>query len=155
MIRKLSGLLAGLLITTIAMAGASSSYLISKIYGTVFQNTTYTPGSNVYIALGTGTITSQACTGEVGTGVGYVRVAVTTTSGSWPISVMSGSVSNGAAIAFGTPTGSWGTVNQFCIYDASTSGNLLISASLTTSQAIQNGQAQPTFAIGALSWTVN
>ena len=166
MFRKITSLLTGaalalLLCVSIAPpaeAGASSAYLIGKLYGNVFQNAAYTPPATVYVALGTGSFSAQSCTSEVTTsGTNNARVAVTANTSNWVTNNPSGSISNGSAIVFasGGVTGSWGTVNQFCIYDASTGGNLLISAQLTTSQAINNGQAGPTFAIGALTWTIN
>jgi hypothetical protein len=57
-------------------------------------------------------------------GNNYSRVA---TSGDW--NAASGSapstITNGSALAFSTPGGSWGTVIAWGIYDASSAGNLL------------------------------
>lgn len=60
--------------------------------------------------------------------------------------------SNVGAITFPTPSGSanWGTVVAFGILDASSGGNLLYWASLTTSKAVTQGDGAPSFLAGAL-----
>jgi hypothetical protein len=153
LIRHLCLALAGLLVIQGgALAQSSSAYLVGKFYGVALQGTSFTPPTTVYIALATGAFTAQACTTEV-TGGSYARVAVTSNTSNW--TQASGSISNNVAITFPAPTANWGTVNQFCIYDALNGGNLLLSAPLNISQAINSGQAAPTFAIGALAWTIN
>jgi hypothetical protein len=158
LIRKFSAAFAVLLAFAIgfmpqtSQAGAASSYLIGKFYGTTLQGTAFTPPATVYVALATGTFTAQACTSEV-SGGSYARVAVTANTSNW--TVASGVVSNAATITFPAPTASWGTVNQFCVYDAATGGNLLISAQLTTAQTISSGQSSPSFAAAALTWTIS
>ena len=62
-----------------------------------------------------------------------------------------GTTSNNAAVTFPAPTANWGSVSYFGIYDASTAGNLLFCAALTTAKTINNGDAAPSFAIGALT----
>ena len=51
----------------------------------------------------------------------------------------SGTASNDAAVEFNAATGSWGTVSHFGIFDALTSGNLLIHGALTASKVIETG----------------
>ena len=132
--RKLGLALVAFFVIQIAVAQSSSSYLIGKFYGVALQGTSYTPPATVYVALATGTFTPQACTTEVSGGA-YARVAITSNTSNWTVS--SGSISNNVAITFPAPTANWGTVNQFCFYDASTGGNLLVSAQLNISQAIK------------------
>jgi len=78
--------------------------------------------------------------GETGGGTevsggSYVRTAVTfTVSGTAPTTA-----SNSAAVEFPTATGSWGTIVAAGIFDASTSGNLLAFANLTTSKTVDSG----------------
>jgi len=104
MFRKITSLLTGaalalLLCVSIAPpaeAGASSAYLIGKLYGNVFQNAAYTPPATVYVALGTGSFSAQSCTSEVTTsGTNYARVAVTANTTNWVTNNPSGSISNG------------------------------------------------------------
>ena len=65
----------------------------------------------------------------------YARTAVTfTVSGTAPTTA-----SNSAAVEFAAATASWGTVVAAGIFDASTSGNLLAFANLTTSKTVDSG----------------
>jgi hypothetical protein len=78
-----------------------------------------------------------AAPGETGggtevSGTGYVRQSVAfTTSGN--------TTSNNAAVEFPTAGASWGTVTHVGVFDASTSGNLMAYAALTTSKTIDSG----------------
>jgi len=133
------------------MAGSKSNYLENAILDHVLGGGDYTRPATVYVALFTDSNTqTQRDAGTVTevSGSAYARVAVTNNSTNWP-AASSGSKSNGTAITFPTPTGSWGTVTAFGIYDASTTGNLLYHADLTASQAVASGNTV-SFAVGAL-----
>jgi len=81
-------------------------------------------------------------------GNGYARVATGTIS----ISGTSTTATNSAAIEFAAASGgNWGTVTHAAIFDASTSGNMLAWAALTTSRTINDGDV---FRIPAGSLTV-
>lgn len=68
-------------------------------------------------------------------GGSYARQAVTfTVSGTAPTQA-----ANSAAVEFPTASASWGTVVAAAIFDASTSGNLIAFADLTTSKTIDSG----------------
>jgi hypothetical protein len=118
----------------------------------------------VFVALATTSGSAAACGTEV-TGGAYARVSVTSSLANWAgtqgatttvaSSGTSGQTSNNATITFPAPTANWGTVVEFCMFDASSGGNLLWRAALTTSKTINNGDAAPSFAISALTWTVN
>lgn len=78
-----------------------------------------------------------AAPGEAGGGTevagnAYVREAVTFT-------VSGNTASNDAAIEWPTATGSWGTVTHVAVFDASTSGNMLVYATLTAAKTISTG----------------
>lgn len=82
------------------------------------------------------------------TGNGYARVATGTIS----ISGTSTTATNAAAIEFAAASGgNWGTITYAAIFDASTSGNMLAWAALTTSRTINDGDV---FRIPAGSLTV-
>jgi hypothetical protein len=82
------------------------------------------------------------------TGNAYARVATGTISGSGTATTFS----NAAAIEFAAASGgNWGTVGWAGIFDASTSGNLLAWAPLTTSRVINDGDV---FRIPATSLTI-
>jgi hypothetical protein len=83
------------------------------------------------------------------TGNAYARVATGTisVSGTSPTTA-----TNSAAIEFAAASGgNWGTVTHAAIFDASTSGNMLAWAALTTSRTINDGDV---FRIPASSLTV-
>lgn len=78
-----------------------------------------------------------AAPGEAGggteiSGSAYARQAVTFT-------VSGNLATNNAAIEFPTATGTWGTVTHVAVFDAGTSGNMLVYASLTSSKTIASG----------------
>jgi hypothetical protein len=82
------------------------------------------------------------------TGNAYARVATGTISGSGTATTFS----NAAAIEFAAASGgNWGTVGWAAIFDASTGGNLLAWAPLTTSRVINDGDV---FRIPATSLTI-
>ncbi len=69
-------------------------------------------------------------------GSGYTRVATGTISGSGTATTFT----NAAAIEFGAASGgNWGTIGWAAIFDASTSGNMIAWAPLTTAKAINDG----------------
>jgi hypothetical protein len=136
------------------MAGSKSNYLENAILDHVLGGGDYTRPATVYVALFTDTNTqTQRDAGTVTevSGSAYARVAVTNNSTNWP-AASSGSKSNGTAITFPTPTGSWGTVTAFGLCDASTAGNLLYHGDLTASQTVASGNAV-VFDVGALVLT--
>lgn len=147
-----------------AEAGAMSNYLVNKDIDYILRAQTFTAPTTAYIGLATTTGSAAACGTEVATG-SYARVAVTSSLANWAgtqsagsttaSSGTSGQTSNNAAITFPAPTANWGTITSFCMFDASTSGNLLLQAALTTSKTVNNGDAAPSFAIAALTWTIS
>jgi len=117
------------------MAGSYSDYLEDKILKHVFTNTAYTSPSAVYVALFTVAPDDTGGGTEVSTsGTAYVRKAAT-----FSVSGTATTASNSAVVEFDTATASWGTIVAFGIYDASSAGNLLCWADLTTSRAIDSG----------------
>jgi hypothetical protein len=63
-------------------------------------------------------------------------------------------MSNDGAITFPTATGNWGTVTHFGIFDASTSGNLLVWGALAVSKVVNTGDTA-SFATGELDLTLD
>lgn len=131
------------------MAGLST-YAQQKILEHTVGKTSWTMPTNVYVALYTAT-PSDAGGGTEVSGGSYARKQ--TVASDW--GTASGTtISNAATITFVTPTGSWGTASHFGIFDASTAGNLLGWAALTTPQAIGSGNTV-SFAVGALVITLD
>ena len=140
---------------------ALSDYLENKIIDWLLRGQTFTPPATVYVGLLT-VAPSDAGGGTEVTGGSYTRVAVASSLANWAGSQSAGSTtassgtggttSNNAAVTFPAPTANWGTVVAFGVYDAPSAGKLLFYASLTTSKTINNGDAAPSFAAGALTF---
>ena len=108
-----------------------TNFLETEILDHVFAGAAYTAPSTLYLGLFT------SAPGETGggtelSGSAYVRKAIAfTTSGD--------TTSNNAAVEFPTATGSWGTVTHIGVFDALTSGNLMVYATLTASKTVASG----------------
>lgn len=146
-----------------AAAGSFTDYLENKLADHLFRTTTYSAPATAYVGLLTASCSDSSAGTEV-SGGSYARVAVTKGDAQWKgthgsatgdSSGTGGTISNAAAITFPSPTGNWGSVTHFAIYDASTSGNQLVCAALTASKTINNGDAAPSFAIDALTVQVD
>lgn len=110
-----------------------------------------TRAATVYAAL----FTAAPGGGSAGTevsGGSYARVAITNNATNWPAAT-NGLKSNGATITFPTATADWGTVVTVGIFDASSGGNLLMTATLSPSQAVPTG-VTVSFAVGELDLTM-
>jgi len=99
----------------------------------LFTTTSVTRPTAWYIALFTSNPAEDASGTEVSTsGTAYARQSATFT-------VSGNEATNSAAIEFPTATASYGTVSHVGVFDASTGGNLIAYAALTTSKAIDTG----------------
>lgn len=108
-----------------------SNYLETKVLDHVFGATAYTAPATLYIGLYTATPNDAGGGTEV-SGTGYARQsAAFTTSGD--------TTSNTSAIEFPTAGSNWGTVTHVGVFDASTSGNLLVYGTLATSKLVESG----------------
>ena len=109
-----------------------SNYLETEILDHVFAGAAYTAPSTKYLALFTAVADGEAGSVTELNGSAYTRKAVAfTTSGN--------TTSNNAAVEFPTATGSWGTVTHVGVYDASSGGNLMAYATLSSSKTIDTG----------------
>ena len=108
-----------------------TNFLETEILDHVFAGAAYTAPTTKYIGLFT------AAPGETGGGTevsgnAYARQSMAfATSGD--------TTSNNAAVEFPTATGSWGTITHVGIFDAATSGNLMVYATLTASKTVASG----------------
>ena len=110
-----------------------SNYLEDAVLNHVFTNTALTSPTTVYVSLHTANPAEDASGAEVSTsGTGYARQSAT-------FSVTSGTATTTAAVEYPTATASYGTVTHVGVWDASTAGNMLAYAALTTSKAISSG----------------
>lgn len=108
-----------------------SDYLETKVLDHVFGGTAYTAPATLYVALFTAAPSDSGGGTEVSGGA-YARQTIAfTTSGD--------TTSNTTAVEFPTATANYGTVTHVGIYDASTAGNLMAWAALTSSKTIETG----------------
>ena len=110
-----------------------SNYLETEILDHVFSGNAYTAPSTLYLSLHTANPDEDGSGTEVSTsGTAYARATITfTTSGN--------TASNDSAVEFATATANFGTVTHVGVWDASTAGNLLCYASLSSSKTIETG----------------
>jgi hypothetical protein len=141
-----------------------SDYLENKLTDFLFRGQSFSAPATMYIALFTAAPSDSGGGTEV-SGGSYARVAVTGSLANWAGTQSAGSTtassgtggqtSNNNAITFPAPTGNWGSCGWFGIFDASSSGNLLFWAALTVAKTVNNGDAAPSFAAGALTNTLD
>lgn len=140
---------------------AMSDYLENKLVDHLFRAQTLSAPVTLYIGLLTAAPSDSGGGTEV-SGNNYSRVAVTSSLANWAGTQSAGSTtassgtggqtSNNAAITFPTPSGTWGTVSHFGIYDASSGGNLLFHGSLSVAKTINQGDTV-SFPAGSLTVT--
>ena len=109
-----------------------SNFLETEILDHVFAGAAYTAPTTKYLALFTAVADGEAGSVTEVTGGGYARQTVAfTTSGN--------TTSNNAAVEFPTATANYGTVTHVGVYDASSSGNLMAYAALSSNKTIETG----------------
>lgn len=149
---------------TTVNASAMSNYAQNKYIDWFFRAQTFTPPATMYVGLDTTAGSAAACGTEV-SGGSYARVAVSSSEANWAGTQSAGSTtastgtsgqtSNNGTITFPSPTSSWGSIVGFCVFDASSGGNMLFYASLTTTKTVNGGDAAPSFAVSALTYTIS
>jgi hypothetical protein len=124
-----------------------SDYTENLVLTWLFTNSTATRPTAWYVGLFTAAPSDTGGGTEV-TGNAYARVVTGTISGTGTATTFS----NAAAIEFAAASGgNWGTIGWAGVFDASTGGNLLAWAPLTTSRVINDGDV---FRIPATSLTI-
>lgn len=108
-----------------------SNYLETKVLDHVFGGTAYTAPATLYLGLFTSNPNEDGSGTEV-SGGGYARQSVAFT-------ISGNTASNTAAVEYPTATANYGTVTHVGIYDASSAGNLIAYAALTSAKAIETG----------------
>ena len=111
---------------------AVSDYLELEILDHILGTGAYTMPSNVYVGLANASFNDDASGSEL-SGNGYTRKVAAFSAAS------GGTTSNSGAIEFPAATGSWGSVSHFGIFDASSSGNLLIHGAFSAAKTIASG----------------
>lgn len=108
-----------------------SNYLETALLNHAFRGTPFTQPAGLYLALFT------AAPGDAGGGMevsggGYARQSV---SGS----VSGNTFSLAANVDFPPATGSWGAISHVGVFDAASSGNLLVWGALSVPRTIADG----------------
>lgn len=143
---------------------ALSNYLENKLIDQIFRGQAYTFPTTTYVGLFTSAPSDTGGGTEV-SGGSYARVAVASSLANWAgtqaaasttaSSGTSGTTSNNIGVTFPEPTAAWGVVTHVGIFDATSSGNLLIYGALTIPKTINNGDSAPTFQASALSFQID
>ena len=118
------------------MAGFTT-FLQQELLDHIGGNGAYT-APTPYVGLYTAA-PSDAGGGTEVTGGSYARQAVATGASSGWDAASGGATQNTAMVTFPTATANWGTVTHVGLFDAITSGNLLMHGALSASQTINNG----------------
>jgi hypothetical protein len=127
-----------------------SDYLEGQIRAHMFRTATFTKPTVIAISLHT------ADPGETGTnevsGGAYARVTRNPLDANWTAaSATDGLTDNAAALTFPAPVGAnWGVITHFGVWDAAVAGNYLCRGPITPNKTVNDGDAAPSFAIGAL-----
>ena len=109
-----------------------TNFLETEILDHVFAGAAYTAPGTKYLALFTALADGEAGSVTEVSGGGYARQSVAfTTSGN--------TTSNNAAVEYPTATANYGTVTHVGVYDASSSGNLMAYAALSSNKTIETG----------------
>lgn len=103
----------------------------TRVLTWVFTSSSATRPTAWYVALFTTNPAEDASGTEV-SGGGYARQSATFT-------VSGNTASNSGAIEYPTATAGYGTVSHVGVFDASSGGNLIAYAALTTSKTIDTG----------------
>jgi len=110
---------------------AMSDFLENEILDHVLGTGSYTMPT-AYVGLSTGSFGDDNSGTEL-SGSAYTRKTIAFAAAS------SASAATNATVTFPTATGSWGAVSHWGIFDASTSGNLLIHGAFAAAKTIGNG----------------
>ena len=143
---------------------ALSNFLENKLIDQLFRGQAFTFPSTVYVGLYTAAPSDTGGGTEV-SGGSYARVSVSASLANWAgtqsagstsaSSGTSGTTSNNIAITFPEPTATWGVITHVGIFDAASSGNLLIHGALTIPKTVNNGDSAPTFQASALAFQLD
>lgn len=149
---------------------ALSNYLENKIIDALLRGQAFSFPTSVYVGLFT-VAPSDAGGGTEVSGGGYARKIATADGAAGPMDLTdwkstqndnlastgtTGQSTNSGAITFPAPSGAnWGSIVAFGVFDAPTGGNLLFYGNLGTPKTVNDGDAAPSFAAGALTFQID
>ena len=108
---------------------AFTDYFANKILNLFLGSAAYSPPATYYLAAFTAAPTDSGGGTEVSGGA-YARVALTNNTTVFPTTTTQ-EKNLGSSASFPEATSNWGTVNAVGLYDASSSGNLIMWAAIT------------------------
>lgn len=117
---------------------SKSNYLENEILDHVLGGGDYVRPATVYIALSTADPTEDGSGLTEPSGNNYSRLSVTNNATNFPAASGSNKA-NGVDFTFATPSGTWGLITHFAVFDAASAGNMLYYAALTTPKTINSG----------------
>lgn len=149
---------------TLGQTGGCTDYLANKLIDLIFRAQAYSFPGTLYHGMFTAAPSNAGGGTEVGGGVGYARATLTadltdisgtqsagSTTGS---SGTAGRISNNVAITHPAPSGSWGTCGWGAMFDAASSGNMLLWRALSATLTIGSGSPAPTYIANAFGITI-
>lgn len=135
----------------VVWASGKSQYYASKLLNQVFNATAYTFPTSHFYALSTGTLsaTSTGSAMSEATYTGYGRVSVTVNTSDYSTSAGGSSITNSVAVTFAANGGTAQAVTGVAICDATTAGNVIYWATITSTTI--NGGDTPQINASALT----
>lgn len=135
---------------------SASDFTENMIVEAYFRGGSWTPPTNIYVALCTAA-TTDADTGSTITevsGGSYARVQIDPGSSNWTAtSGTDGITGNASTLTYPIATADWGDVSHIALCDASSGGNLLFHGALSATRTVSNGDVV-SFNAGSLAVTV-
>jgi len=133
------------------MAGSFSDFWEDEVLDHLFMKGSYTMPTNLWVGLSTADPLDDNSGQAEPSGGSYARVS---TAGSDWDAASGGATANTTTIEFPENTASWGIVTHFCIWDASTAGNMVAHGDLDASRDLTSTGITPRFAVGELDITL-
>lgn len=144
---------------------ALTNYLESELIDHLFRARAYSAPAHLYIALHTEDPGETGAAGEVSTSdTNYARKVYDPGYANWEgtggettdvdSAGAGGATQNRNVITFNTPSGAWGLVSHFSVWDAETEGHCLFKGQLSASKTINGSDPAPYFAAGDLDFTL-
>lgn len=128
---------------------ALSNEILDHVLGRVAMALNVDP---IYLGLSTSTPTNTGGNVTEPSGNNYSRVSVTNNATEFP-NASAGAKANANLIPFATASGSWGTVTHWVLFNAASSGTVLMSGALSASKTPGSGDTLK-FQTGALTVTL-
>ena len=110
-----------------------SEIITNSLLNYIFRGETYIPPENIYFAL-FGTAPTKLAPGTEVAGNGYARPVCD----SWKLA-SGGGTQNNITVSFPTPSGAWGIIGWFGIYDALTGGIMIAYGALSETISVEIG----------------